>query len=70
MGGMKPIFESLVAHLEGCSWPQVAELAQKSDVPYHTVAKIKRGETLNPRIETVQKLIDQIQPKRQAKQVA
>lgn len=68
---MKPIFASLVEHLDGCSWPQVAELAKKSNVPYHTVAKIKRGLTENPRIDTVQRLLNHIEPKkRAAKQAA
>jgi hypothetical protein len=32
---------------------QLLELAAKSDVPFHTLVKIKRGETLSPQLETV-----------------
>lgn len=57
---MENIFDSLLRHLDACSWPQVEELAQASGVPFHTVAKIKRRETLNPRIDTVVALLGQI----------
>lgn len=34
------------------------EIATKSGVPYHTLTKIAQGATPNPRIETVQRLVD------------
>ena len=34
------------------------EVAEISGVPFHTIAKIKRGETTNPRIETVERLLN------------
>jgi len=55
---MANIFESLLRHLDACTWPQVEELAQASGVPFHTIAKIKRRETLNPRIDTVSALLE------------
>jgi transcriptional regulator with XRE-family HTH domain len=54
---MATIFESLLARLDACSLPQIEEVAQASGVPFHTIAKIKRRETTNPRIETVERLI-------------
>ncbi len=57
---MSNIFDSLLAHLDARSLPQIEELSQAAGVPYHTIAKIKRRETLNPRIETVQKLLAQL----------
>ena len=65
---MENIFDSLLAHLDACSWPQVEELAQASGVPFHTLSKIKRRETTNPRIETVLALLGQIsKPSRKRK---
>jgi transcriptional regulator with XRE-family HTH domain len=54
---MATIFDSLLAHLDSCKLPQIEEVSQATGVPYHTIAKIKRRETLNPRIDTVQKLL-------------
>ena len=33
--------------------PQLQKLAELSGVPFHTLLKIKSGETSNPRIDTV-----------------
>jgi predicted transcriptional regulator len=54
---MASILDTLLAHLDACNTAQVEAAAQASRVPYHTVAKIKRRETLNPRIATVQRLL-------------
>lgn len=54
---MTSILDTLLAHLDACNTAQVEAAAQASGVPYHTVAKIKRRETLNPRIKTVQRLL-------------
>jgi predicted transcriptional regulator len=37
---------------------QWAEVARKSGVPYYTLTKIAQGKVNNPRVETVQRLID------------
>jgi transcriptional regulator with XRE-family HTH domain len=55
---MATIFETLLEHLDARSLPQIEEVAQATGVPFHTIAKIKRRETLNPRIETVEPLLD------------
>lgn len=34
------------------------EISRVSGVPYHTLTKIAQGATPNPRIETVQRLVD------------
>jgi transcriptional regulator with XRE-family HTH domain len=66
---MENILESLLIHLDRCSWPQVEQLAQATGVPFHTIAKIKRRETSNPRINTVEALLTQInQPPAKRKQ--
>lgn len=54
---MPSIFDSLLQHLDAKSLPQIQEVANATGVPYHTIAKIKRRETLNPRIDTVQRLL-------------
>lgn len=54
---MATIFDTLLEHLDARSLPQIEEVAQATGVPFHTIAKIKRRETLNPRIDTVQKLL-------------
>ena len=54
---MASILDTLLAHLDACNTAQVEAAAQASRVPYHTVAKIKRRDTLNPRIATVQRLL-------------
>jgi predicted transcriptional regulator len=46
--------QTLTERLAFMSWPEIAKLAERSGVPYHTLAKIKRGETTNPRIKTVE----------------
>ena len=53
---MPTIFDTLLAQLDACSWPEIEELAKATKVPFHTIAKIKRRDTPNPRINTVQKL--------------
>lgn len=34
------------------------DVARDSGVPYHTLIKIHQGQVENPRIETIQKLLD------------
>ena len=57
------IFDSLLKHLGACTWPEVVNVADKTKVPYATIAKIKRGITPNPRIGTVIRLMDYFEPK-------
>ena len=57
---MNPILSSLLAYLDSLSWEEVAVLAEATGVPFHTIAKIKRRETDNPRIKTVEALISHI----------
>lgn len=55
---MNAIFSTLMTHLDGCRLRDLEEVAQISGVPFHTIAKIKRGETTNPRIDTVERLLN------------
>lgn len=54
---MPTIFDTLLGQLDACTWPEIEQLAQETKVPFHTIAKIKRRETVNPRIQTVQLLM-------------
>lgn len=45
---------------------RLEEIANGSDVPYHTLLKIAKGETEDPKISTVQKLYDYLREKRAA----
>lgn len=54
---MLTLFDTLLAHLDARSLPQIGEVAAATGVPFATIAKIKRRETLNPRIGTVQRLL-------------
>lgn len=54
---MNPILSSLLAYLDAASWEDVNRMAEATGVPFHTIAKIKRRETDNPRIKTVEALI-------------
>ena len=40
--------------------PQLLELAEKSGVSFHTLLKIKRGDTQNPGIDTVRKFFGHV----------
>ena len=55
---MPTILDTILDNLDARSLPQIAKVAEATGVPFHTIAKIKRRETLNPRIETVQKLLE------------
>lgn len=61
MFAMASILDTLLAHVDACTTSQIEDAARLSGVPYHTIAKIKRRETSNPRIETVQKLLTYFQ---------
>lgn len=37
---------------------RLEEVAKGADVPYHTLLKIAKGETEDPKVSTVQKLYD------------
>ena len=47
------ILTLIQTHLAKCKDKDLKALAAKSGVPYHTLLKIKSGETKNPRIFTV-----------------
>lgn len=46
--------------MKGLSLKQLEVLSRLSGVPYHTLYKIKRGETDNPGIETLRKFVPHI----------
>jgi transcriptional regulator with XRE-family HTH domain len=54
---MNDILKPLQDFLAAASWPEVAEMAAATGVPETTIAKIKRGETENPRVKTVEALM-------------
>lgn len=60
----KSIMALLIGALNNASEPATA-IAEKSGVPYGTICKIQQGQTLNPRIETVQRLLDYFAPEKE-----
>ena len=50
--------ETLKTRLTQMDWKQVTELSIKAGVPFHTLAKIKRGITRSPTFSTISKLMD------------
>lgn len=48
-----PTVEDVRKALEPLSLRQLGRLAELSGVPVHTIYKIRRGETVNPGIDTV-----------------
>lgn len=53
----KSIIDDLMDRLSLCkgTWPSIA---RTSGVPYHTLVKIAQGQVSNPRVATVQRLLD------------
>jgi DNA-binding Xre family transcriptional regulator len=49
---------TLLPRIQAMDWPELTALSARSGISYHTLAKIKRGETTNPRLETCQQIID------------
>jgi transcriptional regulator with XRE-family HTH domain len=70
--GMTTILDTILENLDARNLSEIEKVSQATGVPFHTIAKIKRRETLNPRIETVQKLLEHFNksPKAKRKQVA
>lgn len=64
---MSKILDFIHEHLDARSLPQVEEVARATGVPFHTIAKIKRRETVNPKIETVQSLLNYFKAHRKPK---
>lgn len=64
---MQNILQRLQDHLSAASWSDVAAMADATGVPIHTIAKIKRGETQNPRVRTVEALLAHISKRPAAK---
>lgn len=52
--------EEVRKRMAGLSLSALEELSKRSNVPFTTLYKIKRGETMNPGIETVRAFIDHI----------
>jgi len=52
-----PNGDEVVAMLAPMTTAQLHELAALSDVPFHTLLKIRSGITDNPRIDTVHKFL-------------
>jgi transcriptional regulator with XRE-family HTH domain len=53
----EPIIKFVCRHLE-LARGRWTEVARRSGVPYDTLTKIAQGKVTNPRIETVQRLVD------------
>jgi transcriptional regulator with XRE-family HTH domain len=51
------IFNTIKSELNARPWKEVERLAAESGVPFHTLAKIRRGETKDPGILTCQKVM-------------
>lgn len=52
------IYQSLMSQLKRRSLPEIQKVSDATGVPYHTIAKIRREETKNPGILTIQPLLD------------
>jgi len=52
------IMQPITSALSEMRHPQIRVLADQSGVPFHTLLKIKSGETANPKVKTVQALLD------------
>lgn len=59
------ILNYIKTRLDGFSPPLLRALAVKAGVPHGTLQKIKSGETDNPRIRTVQRLLDTLKKGKQ-----
>jgi predicted transcriptional regulator len=60
---MNPSFPSaaeVANKLADLKAPQIQRLAELSGVPFHTLLKIKTGETSNPRLDTVRQFFQHI----------
>lgn len=44
--------------LEDCNISEIETIAASSNIPYQTIIKIKYGTTSNPRIKTIQPLLN------------
>ena len=51
------IFSPLKSKLDRMNYAAIESLSVSSSVPFHTIKKIRTGETKNPGVITVQKLI-------------
>ena len=54
------ILTTIQTHLAACNHADMHRLSQDSGVPFHTIYKIKRGETKDPSVTTAQSLFDAI----------
>lgn len=57
-----PPIQDVRAQLAALSVPALRELADKSQVPFDTLTKIRSGYTPNPGIETVRKFYPDLKP--------
>jgi transcriptional regulator with XRE-family HTH domain len=55
-------YDDLRRRVAGMNCEQVRALATASGVPFHTLLKIRSGETDNPRIRTVERLHAALEP--------
>jgi transcriptional regulator with XRE-family HTH domain len=57
MFDMKPLLQPLLDFLKDASPDDIRQLAEVSRVSEYTIAKIKRGETKDPGVKTVEALV-------------
>jgi transcriptional regulator with XRE-family HTH domain len=57
MDDPEPILAAVLRSLSA-SRGKLADVARASGVPYHTLTKIAQGQVENPRIGTIQRLVD------------
>lgn len=63
-------FSDLKTLLQAMTRQEANELADKADVPHSTVAKIRKGHTQQPRINTVEALSQALTKKSKSRQKA
>jgi predicted transcriptional regulator len=61
-------FETLMSRLKAMTEPEARALGERAGVPWGTLLKIKYGQTRNPGVLTVQKLVDQLAADSQSRQ--
>lgn len=58
------LLNEITKHLVACNHAGMHKLSKASGVPFHTIYKIKRGETKDPGVVTAQAIYDALQNKR------
>lgn len=64
------LLNEITKHLTACNHAGMHKLSKASGVPFHTIYKIKRGETKDPGVVTAQAIYDALQKQAKRKVAA